>query len=365
MNGGVDANEVEVQIGANMTIAGLSKPVRKINGVGRAHASAGTPTQYRLGTATRLEVSHLRKSFGRTVAVDDLSFRVAAGEILGLVGPNGAGKSTTMMIVAGARQADSGTVTIAGSDAGGAPQAMRMLLGVVPQDLAIYADLTALENLKFFGEIYGVPDTELKRRIQRVLSQVGLQSHADQYVRTFSGGMKRRLNFGVALIHEPRFVILDEPTVGIDPQSRSHILNCVRQLAEDGVGVIYASHYMEEVEAICHKVAIVDHGRLLAQGTLDELIDKSRTDLFLRVSGPNIELKDRLQGLADVFPTGGNESRVVIRHEGQAIPGVVAGRLAQIVGRLETADFEIVSIETHKPSLERLFLELTGRQLRD
>lgn len=312
-----------------------------------------------------LEVSHLRKSFGGTVAVDDLSFRVAAGEILGLVGPNGAGKSTTMMIVAGARQADSGTVTIGGRAAGQGHRAVQMQLGVVPQDLAVYSDLTARENLEFFGDVYGVPDSVLKQRIKRVLAQVGLQSHADQYVRTFSGGMKRRLNFGVALMHEPRFVILDEPTVGIDPQSRSHILDCVRQLADDGVGVIYASHYMEEVEAICHKVAIVDHGRLLAQGTLDELIDKSRTDLFLRVAAPVPELKNRLGGLADVFATGGDGSRVVIKSDGQALPGVLAGRLAHVVELLETDGFEILAIETQKPSLERLFLELTGRQLRD
>jgi linearmycin/streptolysin S transport system ATP-binding protein len=348
-----------------MSIASLTMPVRPSAAVERNRASVTTAIPESSSTATVLEVSHLRKSFGGTVAVDDLSFRVAAGEILGLVGPNGAGKSTTMMIVAGARQADSGTVTIAGNAAGRSQQAVNMLLGVVPQDLAVYSDLTARENLEFFGDIYGVPDSELKRRIERVLAQVGLQSHADQLVRTFSGGMKRRLNFGVALIHEPRFVILDEPTVGIDPQSRSHILDCVRQLADDGVGVIYASHYMEEVEAICHKVAIVDHGRLLAQGTLDELVDKSRTDLFLRVAGPQIELQHRLQGLANVFATSGDESRVVIKHDGQALPGVVAGRLAQVVELLETAEFEILSIETHKPSLERLFLELTGRQLRD
>jgi len=348
-----------------MTIMSLSRPVRKTAAVERSLPSLTTPIPQSPNTATVLEVSHLRKSYGGTVAVDDLSFRVAAGEILGLVGPNGAGKSTTMMIVAGARTADSGTVTIAGNTAGQGNRAVRMLLGVVPQDLAIYADLTARENLEFFGDVYGVSDSELKQRIGRVLAQVGLQSHADQYVRTFSGGMKRRLNFGVALIHEPRFVILDEPTVGIDPQSRSHILDCVRQLAQDGVGVIYASHYMEEVEAICQKVAIIDHGRLLAHGTLDELIDKSRNDLFLRVAGPQIELQLRLGGLADVVPTGGDESRVVIKHDGQSLPGVVAGRLAQVVELLETADFEILSIETHKPSLERLFLELTGRQLRD
>jgi ABC-2 type transport system ATP-binding protein len=235
-----------------------------------------------------LQVSHLRKSFGGTVAVDDLSLHVDGGEIFGLVGPNGAGKSTTMMILAGVRRADAGTVAIAGHPAGQGNRSVQRMLGVVPQDLAIYAEMTARENLEFFGELYNVPGTELERRIERVLGQVGLESHADQYVRTFSGGMKRRLNFGVALIHEPRLVILDEPTVGVDPQSRSHILDCVRQLASQGVGVIYASHYMEEVEAICRRVAVIDHGKLLAEGTLEELLGPSRQNLerlFLELTG--------------------------------------------------------------------------------
>jgi ABC-2 type transport system ATP-binding protein len=235
-----------------------------------------------------LDVSHLRRSFGDTVAVDDLSFHVDAGEIFGLVGPNGAGKSTTMMILAGVRGADAGTVTIAGRPAGRGNRSVQRMLGVVPQDLAIYVDLTARENLEFFGEMYDVPGAELQGRIERVLGQIGLASHADQYVRTFSGGMKRRLNFGVALIHEPRLVILDEPTVGVDPQSRSHILDCVRQLAAEGVGVIYASHYMEEVEALCQRVAVIDQGKLLAEGTLEELLGDSRQNLerlFLELTG--------------------------------------------------------------------------------
>jgi ABC-2 type transport system ATP-binding protein len=246
-----------------------------------------TGTAMRTPTATTLlEVSHLCKSFGGTVAVDDLSFQVEAGEIFGLVGPNGAGKSTTMMILAGIRRADSGTVSIAGRSAGQGDRAVQMMLGVVPQDLAIYSDLTARENLNFFGQIYDVGGAELEWRIERVLGQVGLESHADQFVRTFSGGMKRRLNLGVALIHEPQLLILDEPTVGIDPQSRSHILDCVRQLADDGVGVIYASHYMEEVEAICRRVAIIDQGKLLALGTLDELIgNRNLESLFLELTG--------------------------------------------------------------------------------
>jgi ABC-2 type transport system ATP-binding protein len=312
-----------------------------------------------------LEVSHLRKSFGSTVAVDDLSFRVESGEIFGLLGPNGAGKSTTMMMMAGLRQSDGGTVSIAGKTAGEGDHSLQLLLGVVPQDLAIYPDLTARENLDFFGRIYGVRGAELEGRIARVLRQTGLEPHERQFVRTFSGGMKRRLNFGVALLHEPKFVILDEPTVGVDPQSRSHLLECVRQLAAEGVGVIYASHYMEEVEALCQRVAIIDHGKLLVCGRLDELLDHSRADLHLRVAAPAADLKHRLLGLADVSDAGNDESDVVIRRERKATPGSLNGRVAAVLEILSAARVDTLSIETCQHNLERLFLELTGRKLRD
>jgi ABC-2 type transport system ATP-binding protein len=315
--------------------------------------------------AKLLEVSHLRKSYGSMVAVDDLSFHVNAGEIFGLVGPNGAGKSTTMMILAGIRRADGGQVAIDGHPAGQGHRAIQSMLGVVPQDLAIYADLTARENLNFFGQIYRVRGAELKSRVDRILAQIGLEAQADQYVRTFSGGMKRRLNFGLALIHEPQLVILDEPTVGVDPQSRSHLLDCIRQLAARGVGVIYASHYMEEVEAICQRVAIIDHGKLLAVGRLEELIDKSHAELHLRVAAPEHDLTYRLRDLADVVATDGVESEVVVRRERKAGPRAVAGRLPRVVDLLTAAGIEILSIDTRRQNLERLFLGLTGRKLRD
>jgi ABC-2 type transport system ATP-binding protein len=312
-----------------------------------------------------LEVSHLRKSYGTTVAVDDLSFHVEAGEIFGLVGPNGAGKSTTMMILAGLRQADGGTATIAGHAAGAGNHELQRVLGVVPQDVAIYADLTASENLSFFGELYGLKGADLKRRVERVLDQIGLTNHARQHVRTFSGGMKRRLNFGAALLHDPRFVILDEPTVGVDPQSRSHLLECVKQLAARGVGVIYASHYMEEIEAICQRVAVIDYGKILVEGTLEELVDKSHADLYVRVAAPAAELKQRLHGLADLVPMNGEESQAVISRERKSAPGVVTDRLAKVLDVLAAARLEVLSIETREHNLERLFLELTGRKLRD
>ena len=312
-----------------------------------------------------LEVSHLRKSFGSLFAVDDLSFHVDAGEIFGLVGPNGAGKSTTMTIIAGTRRADAGTVAIAGQLAGAGKRAAQRMLGVVPQDLAIYADLTARENLEFFGQIYGLSGRELKRRIERVLGQIGLEVQAHQYVRTFSGGMKRRLNFGVALVHDPRLVILDEPTVGIDPQSRSHILECIRQLAAEGVGVIYASHYMEEIEALCQRVAVIDHGKLLALGTLEELTDKTSGDLHVRVAAPRADLERRLMGLADVVAMDARESRVVIRRERKVGASAATRRLAKALDLLVAAGIDILSVETHEQNLESLFLEMTGRTLRD
>ncbi len=312
-----------------------------------------------------LEVSHLRKTYGSTVAVDDLSFGVDAGEVFGLLGPNGAGKSTTMMVLAGLRQADSGTVTIAGYSAGTGRHELQMMLGVVPQDLAIYPDLTAAENLRFFGKIYRLRGADLERRVQQVIDLIGLEPYANQYVRTYSGGMKRRLNFGVALLHDPKFVILDEPTVGIDPQSRTHLLECVKQLASRGVGVIYASHYMEEVEAICRRVAIIDHGRLLVCGALDELLDKSHSDVYLRVATSAAVLKRTIAEPADVVPIGDDESYVVVKRELHAAPGVITSRLAAVLAALSAAGLEVVSTETREHDLERLFLELTGRTLRD
>jgi len=312
-----------------------------------------------------LEVSQLRKSFGSHVAVDGLSFRVEAGEVFGLLGPNGAGKSTTMMMIAGLRRPDAGTVSIGGRVAGESHPEWKTMLGVAPQDLAVYPDLTARENLGFFGSIYGVRGSELERRIGRVLDQIGLTEHAGQLVGTYSGGMKRRLNFGVALLHDPRLVILDEPTVGVDPQSRSHLLDCVRRLAAEGIGVIYASHYMEEVEAICRRVAIIDHGRMLACGTLDELLESSRSDVYLHVAARAEELKHRLLGLADVATVGDGEAQVVVRRERKAPPGALNGRTAAVFEVLAQTGVELLSIETHEHNLERLFLELTGRKLRD
>lgn len=312
-----------------------------------------------------LEVVHLRKHFGEVSAVDDLSFCVSRGEILGLIGPNGAGKSTCMMIIMGLLKADAGTIKLDGQLYDPRNPAMRSCLGIVPQELAIYPELTAAQNLRFFGGLYGLYGRQLDKRVEYVLDLTGLTHNADHTPTTFSGGMSRRLNFGIALLHEPDFVILDEPTVGIDPQSRSNLLDCVRQLSTHGVGVLYASHYMEEVEAICHRVAIIDYGRLLKEGTLDELLDRTRTELCVR-SGPlPSELAARFADHATVQTNSDGSTRILIQEQSDSGKQVRSVQLRRVLDLLEVAGIPLLGIETNATSLETLFLQLTGRKLRD
>jgi ABC-2 type transport system ATP-binding protein len=307
-----------------------------------------------------LEASGLRKSYNGTPAVDGLSFTLDAGEVLGLLGPNGAGKTTTMMMIAGLLEPDAGQVWLASDRFTPRSLAGKQLLGVVPQDLAVYPDLSAAENLHFFGSLYGLGGTGRASRAAEILDWIGLTGQAGAAVRTFSGGMKRRLNFGVALMHRPQVLILDEPTVGVDPQSRAHLLECVRDLARQGVGVIYASHYMEEVEAICHRVAIVDHGKLLACDTVDNLLQSVSAAVHLHVANPQAAAAE-LGDLVEITTSEG----------GGAVLAVRAGRtslsqsLHKIMEILSRAGIEVQRVDTEAANLERLFLNLTGHRLRD
>jgi ABC-2 type transport system ATP-binding protein len=311
-----------------------------------------------------LEVEHLRKSFGRLVAVDDVSFRVEAGEIFGLLGPNGAGKSTTMMMLAGLIEPDAGTVRIDGQTLDRANRGPLRTLGVAPQDLALYPDLTARENLRFFGRLYGLRGDLLDERIETVLERTGLAARADDLAGEYSGGMKRRLNFGIALLHRPRLLILDEPTVGVDPQSRSHLLESVRELRAEGIAVLYASHYMEEVQAICDRVAIMDHGRVLACDGLRQLLGRLNPELCLRISPPANGLLKKIEGLAEVRSESDGGTTLVVSN-GQSGAGRLDATLARILAVLSQSQVELRAIETEEPNLERLFLELTGHRLRD
>ena len=311
-----------------------------------------------------LEISHLHQSYNGNPAVRDLSLQLETGEILGLLGPNGAGKTTTMMVLSGLLRPDSGSVMIDGQTLDSGNCALRTRLGVVPQDLAIYPDLTAVENLKFFGSLYALRGADLTERVTAALAHTGLEEHAHSLVRTFSGGMKRRLNFGVALLHRPQFLILDEPTVGVDPQSRSHLLECIRRLKAEGMGVLYASHYMEEVQAICQRVAIIDHGRLLACGPLADLLDRLHPEICLRVAPVSARLVHQLEPFAKVTSQGDHEALVCFAGEQQR-ENSFNSILARVLLVLNECGAELRGMEAPESNLERLFLELTGHRLRD
>lgn len=306
-----------------------------------------------------LEARNLRKCYDGQLAVADVSFALDGGEVLGLLGPNGAGKSTTMLMLAGVLRPDSGSVLIEGRAMRPGSNRCKRLLGVTPQDLAIYPELSALENLKFFGRLYGIRGHKLEERCREVLDQIGLADRCHEPSRNFSGGMKRRLNFGVSIIHRPAILILDEPTVGVDPQSRAHLLDCVKQLTADGMGVIYASHYMEEVEEICRRVAIIDQGQMLAYDSVPKLLSRLPTGLCLSVSDVS-KLNGQLKGLATTTVQG-DQPMITLSGE----PPEINRRLPTVLARLEAMGVGVQRIESHQASLERLFLQLTGRQLRD
>ncbi|MCS6851441.1 MAG: ABC transporter ATP-binding protein [Gemmataceae bacterium] len=313
----------------------------------------------RIMTAPILEVRDLHKSYGPTPALRGVTFQVERGAIFGLLGPNGAGKTTLLSILCGLLRADSGQARILGLTVSPDDGVFRWHIGVVPQDLALYEDLTARENLVFFGQLYGVQGHELKKRADEVLAAVGLTDRADRRVRTFSGGMKRRLNLGVAIMHRPSLLFLDEPTTGVDPQSRNHIFEEVRRLNAAGVTIVYTSHYMEEVQALCGRVGIIDHGRLIAYDTVANLLRSLHGVIRLRLLGEVGCLERRLAALPGV-------ERLQVQGATVDLECLdVKATLVQIVALLNEQKAELVGLETEEPNLERVFLHLTGRALRD
>lgn len=315
-----------------------------------------------------LTVIELRKSYGSHVAVDGLSFSVEKGEVFGLLGPNGAGKSTTMMMLAGLLQPNSGTIQINGETMHPQHRELQKRLGIVPQDLAIYLEMTAGENLNFFGRLYGLRGEKLKSRMDYALEIAGLTRQRDDLAATYSGGMKRRLNFAVGLLHEPQLLILDEPTVGVDPQSRSHLLDCVRQVCAEGMSVLYASHYMEEVQAICHRVGIMDHGKMLALDTLPALLARMPEDLCLTLDLPKGYSRGKLEPLlpGDVrLETVDDHLQLIMQVTNGQGKQSLNDRLTAQLDLLKKQGVRILAIDTREPNLERLFLQLTGNRLRD
>jgi ABC-2 type transport system ATP-binding protein len=304
-----------------------------------------------------LDVDGLRKSYGRAVALDGVSFQAAAGELFGLLGPNGAGKSTLIAILSCLLPATAGRATLLGEELSPANSAARRLIGIVPQDLAIYPDLTARENLAFFGKLYGVAGPDLRQRVEEVLEAVALLDRADDRAGTFSGGMKRRLNLGAALVHRPRILYLDEPTVGVDPQSRNHIFEGVRRINAAGTTIIYTSHYMEEVQALCGRVGILDHGRLIACDTLPSLLQTLDGVIRFRVPHLPPALSELLATLPAKLRT--NDGTLEL-HAAEVQPV-----LTRLLSLLNEQNVHVADLTVTEPNLERVFLHLTGRALRD
>jgi ABC-2 type transport system ATP-binding protein len=306
-----------------------------------------------------LKVNDVRKQYGHLPALRGVSFSIERGEIFGLLGPNGAGKTTLLSIIAGLAAAGAGTVHLDGHLIHPDNRAIRQLIGLAPQDLSIYEGLTARENLHFFGRLYGLRGKELARRTDAVLEAVALRDRADDRVETYSGGMKRRLNLGVAVLHQPRLLICDEPTVGVDPQSRNHIFEEVRRQSQAGLTIIYTTHYMEEVQSLCQRVAVLDFGKLIACDTLEGLLRHLDGEIVCRTLGLASSLRASLAEVPGVREISGTETDLVIRCAD------VPAAMVRLVSAASELGVKLTAIETREPNLERVFLHLTGRALRD
>lgn len=311
-----------------------------------------------------LNVQELGKSFGKLEAVKGVSFSVEKGESFSLLGPNGAGKSTTINMITGLYPPTSGSIQITGVDVIKNPKQAQKSIGVVPQEIALYETLSARENLKFWGRMYDLSGNALEKAVDEVLEIIGLTDRAKDKISTFSGGMKRRVNIGAAILHKPEVLIMDEPTVGIDPQSRNHILNTVKSLNQNGMTIIYTSHYMEEVEYLCERIGIIDHGELIACGTLRELReaigDRSRIIITMDNEKPNnLGISGLIESLVLEKDVLIKDNLLTVFHKE---PQAILSELIQLITKNGT---KVSSVEIVEPNLESVFLHLTGRSLRD
>lgn len=308
-----------------------------------------------------IKLTGIKKSYRKTEAVKGIDMEIKEGEILGLLGPNGAGKSTTISIIATLFPPTEGELVYGGEDVLKNPKIIRNILGIVPQEIALYPELSAYENLKFFGKVYGIKGKELELKIEEVLEIIGMNGKAKSPVKTYSGGMKRRVNIGCALLHNPKLLIMDEPTVGIDPQSRSYILETVKRLNQEGMTIIYTSHYMEEVEYLCDRIYIMDDGLIIAQGTKEELkASMSKEDTFIiTLEIINDKLVDQIKAMKEI-------NSILVEGQSITINCVKSARpLQQILSMAQELDCKITSFSLKTPTLEDVFLSKTGRKLRD
>ena len=324
--------------------------------------SARTPSPPNRDSAVPvLRIEDLHKSYGNIQAVKGISFEIAPGENYGLLGPNGAGKTTTILMIAGVLAADGGRVTVCGKDLTTTTTSVKSHIGWVPQEIALYDRLSARENLSFFGRMQGLAGKHLTQRVDEVLELTGLGDRAGDKTIKFSGGMRRRLNIGIGLLHQPDLLILDEPTVGVDIQSRTSILDQVAEMTRQGMAVLYTTHYIEEVERLCQRVGIIDHGDLIAEGTRTELVKMvgERDRVRIGADGRLAEGASRVAGLDGIH-------EAVVTAEGMELlvddATPLLPRILEVLGQSEVS---VSGVEVEEPNLEAVFLHLTGRALRD
>lgn len=313
-----------------------------------------------------LEVEGLVKQYGDFMAVDDVSFAASRGSVFGLLGPNGAGKSTTINCISGLLSPTSGHVTVAGADIVAEGKKAKRSLGIVPQELALYEDLPAVENLRYWGKAYGLRGVGLDTRLGEVLEHIGLADRARDLPKTFSGGMKRRLNFGCGIVHKPEVLLLDEPTVGVDPQSRQRLFDMVEAERDAGACVLYTTHYMEEAERLCDSLAIIDRGKLIAQGTVDELKSQLGARDVLQLSGEFPE--DSVRSMVDELKDRGMTDLELLTEEHDSVTLTLSSasqHLPAIFAALSAGGGSVAETSLRSPNLETLFLLLTGKELRE
>jgi ABC-2 type transport system ATP-binding protein len=352
---------------------GYASALKKTETVGNYCLTAGAPS-HKMGANQKIPlvqepyqedrhmigVNDLHKRFGSLRAVDGISFEVSEGELFGFLGPNGAGKTTTLSMISGLLKPDDGSVSIGDFDVWSSPKQAKRLLGLVPQDLALYEELSARENLMFWGSLFDIPRATLRSNIDLWLQRVGLAERAKGPVSKFSGGMKRRLNLAVGLVHNPKVVLLDEPTVGIDPQARNTIMELIREIASEGTTILFTTHHLEEAESLCDRIAIMDHGRILETGSVEELAhivgDGDIVSLKGQFNSRQLEavLADSPVGLLSVA----DQTATLTLPQGGM-------NVTSLLQKLDQGGVDITDISMQKPSLESVFLKLTGRELRD
>ena len=306
-----------------------------------------------------ISVSNLAKNYGAVHALRGITFDIREGEFYGLLGPNGAGKTTTISIMSTIVKPSQGTVNIAGNDLLTNPIACKKAIGVVPQEIALYNDLSAYDNLLFWGSLYNIPTPELKSRIDETLKLFGLYDRRNDKIKTYSGGMKRRINIASAILHNPKVLFFDEPTVGIDPQSRNLIYEVIEKLHSQGITMVYTTHYMEEAERFCDRIGIIDNGQIIAQGTLDELKTLAAMKEAIIVTFSNLS-DEHLQRISAVWKDLKQTDSVIHFYSANAKKD-----LSAIILQCSDIGLDIANIEIQKTNLETIFLSLTGKQLRD